>query len=70
MRKEIPEILQFWQIARRKDARRLTFKKNDAITKFKIRCSRCLYTVVVPDKIKADKLKQSLPPSFQKKKKA
>lgn len=30
--------------------------------KFKVRCSRYLYTLVVTDKEKADKLKQSLPP--------
>ena len=31
-------------------------------TKFKIRCARYLYTLVVPDKAKADKVFQSLPP--------
>ena len=31
-------------------------------TKFKIRCSRYLYTLVIDDPEKADKLKQSLPP--------
>ena len=31
-------------------------------TKFKVRCSRYLYTLVIKDKEKADKLKQSLPP--------
>lgn len=30
--------------------------------KFKVRCSRYLYTLVVTDKEKADKLRQSLPP--------
>lgn len=30
--------------------------------KFKVRCSKYLYTLVVVDKEKADKLKQSLPP--------
>ena len=30
--------------------------------KFKVRCSKYLYTLVVTDKEKADKLKQSLPP--------
>ena len=30
--------------------------------KFKVRCSRYLYTLVVTDHEKADKLKQSLPP--------
>ena len=31
-------------------------------TKFKLRCSRPLYTLVLTDGEKADKLKQSLPP--------
>lgn len=37
-------------------------KKNSDNTKFKVRCSRFLYTLVIKDKEKADKLKQSLPP--------
>jgi large subunit ribosomal protein L38e len=32
------------------------------VTKFKIRCSRYLYTLVVDDPEKADKLASSLPP--------
>ena len=32
--------------------------------KFKVRCSKYLYTLVVTDKEKADKLKQSLPPGM------
>lgn len=32
-------------------------------TKFKVRCHRLLYTLVLKDSEKADKLKQSLPPS-------
>ena len=31
-------------------------------TKFKVRCSRYLYTLVVDDPDKAEKLRQSLPP--------
>ena len=31
-------------------------------TKFKVRCSRYLHTLVVTDREKADKLRQSLPP--------
>jgi hypothetical protein len=31
-------------------------------TKFKIRCSRYLYTLLIDDPEKAEKLKQSLPP--------
>lgn len=32
-------------------------------TKFKVRCHRYLYTLVIKDSDKAEKLKQSLPPS-------
>jgi large subunit ribosomal protein L38e len=37
-------------------------KKNPENVKFKVRCSRFLYTLVITDKEKAEKLKQSLPP--------
>jgi hypothetical protein len=37
-------------------------KKTGGVTKFKVRCSRYLYTLCVQDSDKADKLKQSLPP--------
>lgn len=33
-------------------------------TKFKVRCSRYLYTLSVDDPEKAEKLKQSLPPGM------
>ena len=36
--------------------------KTKDYVKFKVRCSRYLYTLVVTDAEKADKLKQSLPP--------
>ena len=41
-------------------------KKNaDKQIKFKVRCSRELYTLVLKDSDKADKLKQSLPPGMR-----
>nr|CAD7433196.1 unnamed protein product [Timema monikensis] len=40
-------------------------KKNPDNVKFKVRCSRFLYTLVITDKEKAEKLKQSLPPGLQ-----
>eukprot|EP00441_Pelagodinium_beii_P037312 CAMPEP_0197648880 /NCGR_PEP_ID=MMETSP1338-20131121/28014_1 /TAXON_ID=43686 ORGANISM="Pelagodinium beii, Strain RCC1491" /NCGR_SAMPLE_ID=MMETSP1338 /ASSEMBLY_ACC=CAM_ASM_000754 /LENGTH=69 /DNA_ID=CAMNT_0043222947 /DNA_START=76 /DNA_END=285 /DNA_ORIENTATION=+ len=67
MPKQITEIRAFLQIARRKDAKSVTIKKNGTVTKFKVRCSTYLYTLVMTDKAKAEKLKQSLPPSLQKK---
>ena len=42
--------------------RSVKIKKTKDNVKFKIRCSRYLYTLCVPDTEKADKLKQSLPP--------
>lgn len=49
--------------ARRKDARSVTIKKQkNGHLKFKVRCSKYLYTLVVKDSDKADKLQQSMPP--------
>ena len=62
--REIKEIKDFLLTARRKDAKSVRIKKNSqkGITKFKVRCSKYLYTLSVTDSDKADKLKQSLPP--------
>merc|ERR1711890_33784 len=65
MPKQIHDIKQFLLVARRKDARMVRIKVNDQITKFKVRCSKYLYTLVVTDKEKADKLRLSLPPGLQ-----
>lgn len=62
------DIKQFLEIARRKDATsarvKKTLKAGSTQTKFKVRCSRYLYTLVVDDAEKAEKLKQSLPPGM------
>uniref|UniRef100_A0A1B0AMB4 Large ribosomal subunit protein eL38 n=3 Tax=Glossina TaxID=7393 RepID=A0A1B0AMB4_9MUSC len=65
MPREIKEVKDFLNKARRQDARAVKIKKNPNNTKFKIRCSRFLYTLVVHDKEKAEKIKQSLPPGLQ-----
>ncbi|GAB4816855.1 hypothetical protein N2152v2_003901 [Parachlorella kessleri] len=65
MPKQIEEIKEFLLTARRKDARSVKIKKTGDVTKFKVRCSRYLYTLCVTDSDKADKLKQSLPPGFK-----
>lgn len=44
------------------DPTAVKIKKNKDNVKFKVRCSRYLYTLVITDKEKAEKLKQSLPP--------
>ncbi|KAM1293037.1 hypothetical protein ACFX2H_019750 [Malus domestica] len=45
-----------------KDARNVKIKRTKDAVKFKVRCSKYLYTLCVFDSEKADKLKQSLPP--------
>ncbi|CAL4176088.1 unnamed protein product, partial [Meganyctiphanes norvegica] len=65
MPKQIMEIKDFLLTARRKDAKSVKIKKNPDNVKFKVRCSRYLYTLVITDCEKAEKLKQSLPPGLQ-----
>ena len=65
--KQISEIKDFLLTARRKDAQSVKIKKSKTVTKFKVRCSKYLYTLCVTDAEKADKLKQSLPPGLQRK---
>lgn len=65
--KQVTDIKNFLAIARRPDAKMARIKKTvlanrNVQTKFKLRCSRYLYTLVVDDAEKAEKLKQSLPP--------
>ena len=55
MPREIKEIKDFLLKARRKDAKSVKIKKNSDCTKFKVRCSRFLYTLVIKDKEKAEK---------------
>ncbi|TVU38738.1 hypothetical protein EJB05_12123 [Eragrostis curvula] len=62
MPKQINEIKDFLLTARRKDARSVRIKRAKGAVKFKVRCSRYLYTLCVHDADKANKLKQSLPP--------
>ncbi|KAI6189876.1 60S ribosomal protein L38 [Aphelenchoides bicaudatus] len=65
MPRQIHDIKEFLLTARRKDAKSVKIKKNADNVKFKIRCSRYLYTLVIEDVSKAEKLKQSLPPGLQ-----
>lgn len=67
MPKEVKEIREFLVKTQRPDARSVKIKKAKNGAKFKLRCSRYLYTLVVPDLVKAEKLRQSLPPKLQKK---
>ncbi|GAB2211816.1 hypothetical protein Droror1_Dr00025151 [Drosera rotundifolia] len=65
MPKQIHEIKDFLLTARRKDARSVKIKRSKDVVKFKVRCSKYLYTLSVFDSEKANKLKQSLPPGLQ-----
>ncbi|XP_032449358.1 60S ribosomal protein L38-like [Lynx canadensis] len=58
------EIKDFLLTAGQKDAKSVKIKKNKDNVKFKARCSRYLYTLVISDKEKAEKPKQSLPPGL------
>ncbi|KAL1232414.1 60S ribosomal protein L38 [Trichinella nelsoni] len=64
MPKQIFEIKQFLCLARRKDARAVIIKKNKFNTKFKIRTSKYLYTLVVEGDDRAEKICNSLPPGL------
>jgi large subunit ribosomal protein L38e len=63
MPREIKDLKEFLSICSRKDARCVKVKKNNKdkkLTKFKVRCSKYLYTLVVPDKKKAEKIQKSI----------
>lgn len=60
--RQILEIKSFLVTARRKDAQSVKIKKSSTSTKFKVRCSKYMYTLVVTDQVKAKKLESSLPP--------
>lgn len=62
--KQIHEIKDFLITARRKDTRSIRIKKSKDCVKFKVRCSKYLYTLCMSDFEKAEKLKQSLPPGI------
>ncbi|KAG8679485.1 60S ribosomal protein L38 [Ceratobasidium sp. 428] len=71
MPKEILDIKKFLETAGRKDAKSVRIVKprpkvagKKTATKFKIRCTRYLYTLALDDPEKAEKLKQSLPPGL------
>lgn len=67
MPKQVTDIKEFLVVARRKDAREVRIKKDKKknITKFKVRCSRYLYTLVMKNSDKVDKLRQSLPTELE-----
>jgi len=62
--RQILDIKNFLVTARRKDAQSVKIKKSSTSTKFKVRCSKYMYTLVVTDQVKAKKLESSLPPGM------
>ncbi|KAJ9606437.1 60S ribosomal protein L38 [Cladophialophora chaetospira] len=66
MPSEVTDIKQFLEIARRKDAKGARLKKSTKSKdiKLKLRGKRFLYTLILKDSDKADKIKQSLPPTM------
>ncbi|KAG4098499.1 ribosomal protein L38e [Neocallimastix lanati (nom. inval.)] len=68
MPKQVNELKDFLSIVRRKDAQSIKIKKNGRETKYKVRCSKYLYTYVLKDSTKAKKINQSLPPAITIKK--
>ncbi|KAK7810489.1 hypothetical protein U0070_025137 [Myodes glareolus] len=65
MPRKIEEIKDFLLTALRKDAKSVKIKKNKDNVKFKVRCSWYLYTLVITDKEKAEKLKRPCPLAWQ-----
>ncbi|XP_033615748.1 60S ribosomal protein L38-like [Fukomys damarensis] len=61
---KIEDFKNFLLTARQKDAKSIKIKKNKDNVKFKVQCSRYLYTLVITDKEKEEKLKPSLPPGL------
>ncbi|KAL8487649.1 hypothetical protein ACS0TY_024099 [Phlomoides rotata] len=56
MPKQIHEIKDFLLTTRTKDARSVKIKRSKDVAKFKVRCTKYLYTLCVFDPEKADKL--------------
>merc|ERR1719246_68708 len=70
MPKEIKDLKEFIKIMRREKkhlpkAEKITIKKN-SVTKFKLRTPKFLYTLMVNDITRAEKIMQSIPPNLKK----
>ncbi|CCE65279.1 hypothetical protein TPHA_0K01460 [Tetrapisispora phaffii CBS 4417] len=74
MAREITDIKEFLELTRRSDVKTATVKINKKLnkngkpfrqTKFKVRGTKNLYTLVINDAGKAKKLIQSLPPTLK-----
>lgn len=56
----------FLRLTQRKDAKWVKARKTDKQTKFKVRTSKYLYTLIVNNRTSANKLKAALPASIEK----
>ena len=66
MPRELRDLKEFLATCSRKDARCVKIKKNPSATKFKVRTSRFLFSLVVTDKKKADRITKSIHPNVRK----
>src|SRR3989338_8699712 len=80
MPREVKNLKEFLKICSRKDARYLKIKKSSKAapaagakaakasqpTKFKVRCSRFLYTFTVADKKRAERIQKSIHSNLKK----
>jgi len=65
MPKQLADVKSFANVLRRKDATQVRIKAAGKVTKFKVRCSRYLYTLVVKDQKKVEELKSTIPASLE-----
>ncbi|KCV71535.1 hypothetical protein H696_02470 [Fonticula alba] len=66
MAKQITHVKEFLTFTQRQDAAHVFVKKTGKVTKFKLRCSKHLYTIVIRDAAMADRLKSTIPASLLK----
>nr|VZI09515.1 unnamed protein product [Spirometra erinaceieuropaei] len=64
MPRQVDGIKDFLTKTHRSDAKSVKIKTNKDNVKFKIRCSRFLYTLVVTEKEKVAKIRRAIPPNL------
>ncbi|UVC54046.1 60S ribosomal protein L38 [Theileria orientalis] len=72
MPKELKDLKDYLVVLKRPDAKSVVVYKKKGKggvlnTKFKVRCSRFLYTFSVPNQVKAAKVEATIPSSLEKK---
>ncbi|KAK2197272.1 bifunctional Ribosomal protein L38e superfamily/Ribosomal protein L38e [Babesia duncani] len=71
MPRAFKDLREYLACLKREDATRVTIYKKKVkgalvLTKFKVRCSRYVYTLTVPNQAKAAKIEASIPSHLQK----